>query len=622
MASLAFTPTPTPKLDLFHSKAKPTKSYNKVIRKPPHLSMPQIQYKNCQSNLQQSYFNTIFSLCGQGQIQAAFKILTEMDRRKIPIGPDIYGLLLQGCLYDRALFMGQQIHSRIIKNGDSLATNEYLETKLFIFYAKCHLFEVANKFFSRLSVKNVFSWAAIIGLNCRMGFYREALMGLCEMIDTGILADNFVVPNILKACAALQWISFGRGVHGYVVKMGFDRCVFVSSSLVDAYGKCGILEDARKVFDNMSDKNVVTWNSMIGSYVQNGFDVEAARVFSEMRLEDVEPNQVTLLSFLSASANLGAVEEGKQAHAIAVLGGYELDSILGGSILNFYSKVGLIKDAELVFGMMLEKDAVAWNLLISSYVQYGQVEKALDLCHLMRLENMRFDSVTLASILSACSIMGNIELGKEGHCYCIRNYLVSDLAVANSMIDMYAKCEKIADARHVFNSTMNKDLLLWNTLLTAYAELGVTGEVLKLFYGMQLESVPPNVMSWNAVILGFIRNGQINEAQDMFSHMQAVGIHPNLMTFTTLICGLVQNGFGNEAILVFQKMQECGIRANPSIIISTISACTDVASLQYGRAIHGYILRHDLLSPIPVATALADMYSKCGSIDQAKRVLV
>ncbi|KAJ6698840.1 hypothetical protein OIU79_012181 [Salix purpurea] len=548
MASLAFTPTPTPNLDLSNSKAKPTKSLKK------------------------------------GRIQAAFKILTEMDRRKFPVGPDIYGLLLQGCLYDRALFMGLQIHSRIVKHGDSLATNEYLETKLFIFYAKCHLYEVANIFFYRLSVKNVFSWAAYIGLNCRMGFYREALMGLCEMIDSGILADNFVVPNILKACAAMQWITFGRGVHGYVVKMGFDRCVFVSSSLVDAYGKCGILEDARKVFDNMPDKNVVTWNSMIGSYVQNGFDVEAAQVFSDMRLEDVKPNQVTLLSFLSASANLGAVEEGKQAHAIAVLGGYELDSILGGSILNFYSKVGLIKDAELVFGMMLEKDAVAWNLLISSYVQYGQVEKALDLCHLMRLDNMRFDSVTLASILSACSIMGNIKLGKEGHCYCIRHNLVSDLAVAN--------------------------------------KLGKIGEALKLFYGMQLESVPPNVMSWNAVILGFIRNGQINEAQDMFSHMQAVGIHPNLMTFTTLIYGLVQNGFGNEAILVFQKMQECGIRANLPIIISTISACTDVASLQYGRAIHGYILRHALLSPIPVATALADMYSKCGNMDQARRVLV
>ncbi|KAJ6362488.1 hypothetical protein OIU78_002820 [Salix suchowensis] len=440
MASLAFTPTPIPNLDLSNSKAKPTKSLKK------------------------------------GRIQAAFKILTEMDRRKFPVGPDIYGLLLQGCLYDRALFMGLQIHSRIVKHGDSLATNE-------------------------------------------MGFYREALMGLCEMIDSGILADNFVVPNILKACAAMQWITFGRGVHGYVVKMGFD-------------------------------------------------------------------------------------------------------SILGGSILNFYSKVGLIKDAELVFGMMLEKDAVAWNLLISSYVQYGQVEKALDLCHLMRLDNMRFDSVTLASILSACSIMGNIKLGKEGHCYCIRNNLVSDLAVANSMIDMYAKCEKIADARHIFNSTMKKDLLLWNTLLSAYAELGKIGEALKLFYGMQLESVPPNVMSWNAVILGFIRNGQINEAQDMFSHMQAVGIHPNLMTFTTLIYGLVQNGFGNEAILVFQKMQECGIRANLPIIISTISACTDVASLQYGRAIHGYILRHALLSPIPVATALADMYSKCGNMDQARRVLV
>lgn len=140
MASLAFTPTPTPNLDLSNSKAKPTKSLKKVIGKLPHLSIPQIQHKNCQSNLQESYFNTIFSLCGQGRIQAAFKILTEMDRRKFPVGPDIYGLLLQGCLYDRALFMGLQIHSRIVKHGDSLATNEYLETKLFIFYAKCHLY--------------------------------------------------------------------------------------------------------------------------------------------------------------------------------------------------------------------------------------------------------------------------------------------------------------------------------------------------------------------------------------------------------------------------------------------------------------------------------------------------
>ncbi|KAJ9140917.1 hypothetical protein P3X46_031508 [Hevea brasiliensis] len=543
-----------------------------------------------------------------------------MDLRGLLIGPQIYGELLQGCVYERDLYTGQQIHARIIKNGYLIASNEYIETKLLVFYAKCDRLEIANSLFGRLRVKNVFSWAAITGLHCRMGFHQDALMRFCEMIDSGLSADNFMVPNLLKACGALQWIRFGRGVHGYAVKMGLDGCVFVSSSLVDMYGKCGFLGDARQVFENMPQKNVVTWNSMIVGYVQNGFYQEAIEEFYNMRLEDIEQSRVTLSGFLSASVNLGAIEEGKQGHAIAILGGFELDNILGSSILNFYSKVGLIEDAELVFSRMVEKDVVSWNLLISCYVHREQIEKALDVCRLMRLENMKFDSVTLASILSACASTKNIKLGREGHCYSIRNNLESDAVVVSGITNMYAKCGRIDDARVVFNTTINKDLTLWNTLLTAYAELGLVGETLRLFYQMQLESVPPNVTSWNALICGFLRNGEINKARDMFSEMQAVGVHPNLATLTSFISGLVDNGFCNEAVLMFQKTQEYGIRPNVVSIINTISACTDVALLLYGRAIHGYIIRHELWSQVPIANALVDMYVKCGKINESKRV--
>eukprot|EP00257_Ricinus_communis_P021470 XP_015580972.2 pentatricopeptide repeat-containing protein At5g55740, chloroplastic [Ricinus communis] len=603
MASLSFNTIPSPNLS--HTKYSTFHKTNQT-----HFS--KLPYK--------FYIHTISSLCRQGQLQLALNILTQMDFKNFFIGPDIYGDLLQGCVYERDLITGQQIHARIIKNGELFSRNEYIETKLVIFYAKCNCLDIANDLFDRLLVKNVFSWAAIIGLNGRMGFNEIALMGFYEMIDCGLLADNFVVPNALKACGALYWIRFGKGVHGYVVKMGLDGCVFVSSSLIDMYGKCGILMDARKVFDAMRQKNVVTWNSMIMGYVQNGLYLEAIKVFANMRLEDIEYSRVTLLGFLSAAANLGAVTEGKQGHAIAVKGGYELDNILGSSILNFYSKVGLIEDAELVFSNMAEKDVVTWNLLISSYLQCELVEKALNMCHLMRFQNMKFDSVTLDSILSACANTKNIQLGKEAHCYCIRNNLESDVDVANAIVNMYAKCGSIHDAKEVFNSTMNKDLTLWNMLLTAYAQLGLVGETLRLFYQMQLESVPPNVTSWNAVILGFLRNGQVNKAKELFAEMQAVGIHPNLVTLTTLISGLIHNGLGNEALAIFLKMQEYGIRPNITSIINTISACTDPASLQCGRAIHGYILRHDLWSQIPVANALATMYAKCGNTRQAKRV--
>ncbi|WRX34651.1 Pentatricopeptide repeat - like 10, partial [Theobroma cacao] len=459
-----------------------------------------------------------------------------------------------------------------------------------------------------------------IFLQCRVGLNEEALMAFSEMQENGFFPDNFVVPNALKACGALLWLGYGKGVHGYVAKVGFDGCVFVASSLIDMYGKCGALEDARKVFDGMVERNVIAWNSMIVGYMQNGRNEEAIGVFYDMRMEGVEPTQVSISSFLSASANLGAIDEGKQGHAIAVVGGLELDNILGSSVINFYSKLGLIEDAELVFVRMLVKDVVTWNLMISSYVRCGLIEKALNMCHLMRLENLRFDCVTLSSILTAAANSSSIEIGKEGHCYCIRNNLQSDVVVSSSIVDMYAKCGRIDCARQVFSSTTNKDVILWNTLLASYADVGHSGEALKLFYQMQLQGVPPNVTSWNSVILGFIRNHQLNEAKELFLQMQSLDVHPNLITWTTLITGLAHNGFQDESVQIFQKMQESGIKPNTISISSVLSACTNVTSLQHGRAIHGYAIRHDLDSQISVSTALVGMYAKCGYLSQAKRV--
>ncbi|XP_028753851.1 LOW QUALITY PROTEIN: pentatricopeptide repeat-containing protein At5g55740, chloroplastic-like [Neltuma alba] len=561
------------------------------------------------------------SLCKDGKIQKALGLLTEMESRNLHAGPDVYGEILQGCVYERALFLGRQIHAKIIKKGDLFSRNEYIETKLVIFYAKCEEPEVANRLFRRLEKQNVFSWAAMIGLQSRSGLYVEALLNYCEMQENGVLPDNFVVPNALKACGALQWTGTGKGIHGNVVKMkDFDQCVFVASSLVDMYGKFGFLEDARKVFDAMPEKNVVAWNSMVLGYAQNGQNEEAIKLFHSMRMEGVEPTQVTLSGLLTASANLEALEEGRQGHGLAIIGGLELDNILGSSLINFYSKVGLTEEAEMVFSKIIMKDEVTWNLLTSTYVHNGQVEKALYTCHLMREENLRFDGVTLSSLLTVAADTRNVELGMIGHGYCIKNNFESDLVVSSGIIDMYAKCGKMDYARRVFSSTTKRDIVLWNTMLAAYAELGLSGEALRLFYRMQVETVTPNVISWNSVILGFFRNGQVTEAQNMFSEMYSQGVQPNLITRTTMISGLAQNGRNYEAILVFKQMQDAGIGTNSISITSALSACTNMTLLKYGRAIHGYVLRHYVSLSLHITTSIMEMYAKCGAINTAKSV--
>ncbi|KAM0934949.1 putative tetratricopeptide-like helical domain superfamily [Dioscorea sansibarensis] len=566
-----------------------------------------------------SFLHQISSLAKQGLNHEAFRILNQMEADEIPVGPEIYGELLQGCVYERALREGQQIHARILKNGYFFSENEYLVTKLLVFYAKCDCSMEAGGFFGRLRRPNVFSWAAMIGLNCRNGFHENALLGFCEMVEIGVFPDNFVLPNALKSCSALQLAGLGRGIHGYAMKIGFGECVYVLSSLVDFYGKCGVLEDAQKVFAQIPERNVVSWNSMLVSFLQNGLDVETLELFSEMRVHGVQPTRVSVTSFLSASANVEAVDEGRQAHAVAVTSGLELDNILGTSLLNFYCKVGLVEDAESVFGCIIDRDVVTWNLLISGYVQDEQIEKAFHTCHLMR-ENFKFDCVTLCSILAACVADGKLELGTVGHGFGIRNNFDSDLLVTSTVIDLYSSCGRMELAQRVFDVATLRDLVVWNTLIFAYAQYGLSGEALKHFYQMQLHGLHPNVVSWNSVILGLFQNRQVKEALDMFSQMQFSGVNPTLITWTTLVFGLALNGRGYEAIRLFGEMLSMNIRPSAVVIVGILLACAYMFSVRYGKVMHGYIMRKGFLSSVSVAVSLIDMYAKCGSIDLAKKI--
>ncbi|KAF4367096.1 hypothetical protein F8388_006404, partial [Cannabis sativa] len=328
--------------------------------------------------LQISLPPNLFNL--QTEIQEAMDLFTKMKLDNLQVQPEIYGELLQGCVYALDLSTGQQIHDRI---GSSETVSFWLGNTFDFFYSKFDAYSVASRMFQMVSSKNVFSWAAIIGMNCRMGFCEEALLGLLELLDSGHFPDNFVVPNALKACGAFQWIGMGKGIHGYAIKMGYGNgiCVFVSSSLGDMYGKCGAMEDARMVFDGIPEKNVVTWNSLMVGYVLNG------------------ENEKTI-NYLSASANIAAPDEGKQGHAMAIVEAFNLGS----------SKVSLIEDAGLVFSKMAEKYAVNWNLIISGYVKNNLKLGKEGLINCMPFEP---NAHIFRSQLAACREHNKTELTKS-----------------------------------------------------------------------------------------------------------------------------------------------------------------------------------------------------------------
>uniref|UniRef100_A0ACD5VMN0 Uncharacterized protein n=1 Tax=Avena sativa TaxID=4498 RepID=A0ACD5VMN0_AVESA len=564
-----------------------------------------------------------------GSLRDAFALVSRAERQSNPavavaVGPEVYASLLQCCVAAESLRTGRQVHAAAVKRGPYYCRHTYISTKLAVFYARCGALADAERVFDALPKKNAFSWAAVIGLWSRAGLHARALAGYVDMLEAGVPADNFVVPNVLKACAGIRMLAAGRALHGYACKAGFGECVYVLSSLVDFYGKCGEVDDARQVFDAMPETTVVTWNSMLMGYINNGRVDDAVELFYQMRVEGVLPTRVSVLSFLSASADFETPDWGRQGHAVVVSSGLEMDVILGTSIINFYCKFGFVDAAEAVFEQMVERDTVTWNLMIAGYLQDGLIDKAFITCQRMLQSDLRFDCVTLASLIMACVKSCSVEMGRAAHGYAVRNNLESDISVASGLIKFYMSTERTEHARRVFDVMSCRDMVMYKVMISAYADRGMSSEALKLLYQMELEGISPSAACWDSVISVLMKNEQIAKALEIFYEMLLTKTRPNLRTWSLLISGLSRNGMHCEAMNLCCKMQEVEPAPSPTIFSAALLAMRTAASVQYGKAMHACIVKKGLLLSKSVIQSLLSMYgsfSDNGTVESLLRLL-
>jgi pentatricopeptide repeat protein len=594
-----------------------------VITTSPHLSKPHEAPRLAAASLHAA-LTSLSQHCDEGGgLREAFALVARAESQSPPasVGPEVYASLLQCCVAAGSLWEGRQVHAATIKRGPYYWRNAYVGTKLAVFYARCGALADAERAFGALPANNAFAWAAIIGLWARAGLHARAVDGFADMLEAGVPADNFVVPSVLKACAGLGLDRAGRAVHGYALKAGVAECVYVMSSLVDFYGKCGQVEDARGVFDAMPESTVVSWNSILMAYIHNGRIDEAMELFYEMRVEGVLPTRVSVVSLLSASADLEAIDGGRQGHAVAVSSGLEMDVILGSSMINFYCKVGLVEAAEAVFEQMVERDVVTWNLMIVGYLQEGHIDKALDTCHRMLEANLKFDCVTLASLITICVKSRSRVVGTATHGYAVRNSLESDTTVACALIELYARSGRIEHARRVFNAVNQRDMAFWNVMISAYAECSMCSEALELLNQMKLEGISPNVACCDSVISAFIRNSQLEDALAIFNEMFLTKTLPNLRTWGLLISELSQNGRHHEVKNLCCKMQEVETAPSPTIYSAVFLAMKTAASVHYGKAVHASAVKKGLLLSKSVIKALLNMYSSFDDRDTTESFL-
>lgn len=235
--------------------------------------------------------------------------LLAMEYPGIPLNPIYYASILQACTDMKSL---EQAHGHLAVRG--LDQNTYLETKLVSMYASLGNLENARQLFDKILEPNVFAWNSMIRRYATSRSCEEALYFYYRMQQAGMHPDNLTFPFVLRACAGLRALREGKEIHCHIIRSGYEADIFTGSALVNFYVKCGVLEDARQVFDKMSQRNVVSWTSMIAGYACNGHANEALTLFHQMQESDVKPNPVTVASVLPAYADLKDLQQGEWIH--------------------------------------------------------------------------------------------------------------------------------------------------------------------------------------------------------------------------------------------------------------------------------------------------------------------
>ncbi|KAK2970600.1 hypothetical protein RJ640_011789 [Escallonia rubra] len=461
------------------------------------------------------------------------------------------------------------IHAPICKLGHD--SNAFVGTALVDAYSVCGFVDMARKVFDGITDKDMVSWSGMVACYAENVCFEEAIKSFSEMRVMGFMQNQFTLASVLKACLGLQAIEVGKSVHGCALKACYEIDPYVSVGLLDLYTKCGDIGDAKQVFEEIPTKDVITWSFMIARYSQSDRCKEAVELFCLMRQAFLVPNQFTLASALQACATMESLDLGKQIHCHVLKAGLDLNIYVSNAVMDVYAKCGRIESSVDLFLESTYRNDATWNTIIVGYVHLGDGEKALSLFSKMLEDRVQATEVTYSCVFRACASLAALEPGIQIHSLTIKTAYNEDVVVCNSLIDMYAKCGSIKDARFVFDTMNNRDVVSWNSMVCSYSMHGLADDALMIFKWMQEADIWPNQLTFVGVLSACSNTGSLNQGQAYFASMKRdYGIEPCMEHYTCMVSLLGRLGHLDKAIKLIEE-----IPVEPSVMVwrALLGAC-------------------------------------------------
>ncbi|XP_057852255.2 pentatricopeptide repeat-containing protein At3g12770 [Cryptomeria japonica] len=544
-----------------------------------------------------------------GQPREALTLFFRMQQTAIQPNHVTLLNILPACAALGAL---QHIHSYIRKHGFKLDDGS-LGSALLTMYAKCGRIDLAWKVFDTLLKKEPVTWNAMIAGYIQNGFVEEPLVLFHQMQLAGAKPDGVTLLGILPACSLQQ----GQCIHGYSITRGFDSLTCVCNAVIDMYVKCGCLESARQLFDRMSKRDLVSWNTVIAGYAQNGDLNEFLVLFHRLSPGGVMPNVVTLVSILPVCGDLKALVEGKGIHCYIIKKGFDVDVCVMTALVAMYAKCGDTETARQLFDKMSRRDLVSWNALMSGYVQNGHAGDALTLFNQLQAANVKPDSATVVIVLSACAHLGALQYGEGIHAYIIRSGLELHVSVGTAIIDMYGKCGCVDFSFKLFEKMCSRDAASWNAMIAAYGMNGYGENALALFSQMQQVGPMPNHITFICVLSACAHSGLVNEGWQYFDCMRHnYCITPRIEHYACMVDLLGRVGLLNEAHKFIINMP---LEPSVSVWGALLFACRIHCNIELGEHVAKLLLELDSQNS-GAYLLLSSIYSTTGRWDDATKL--
>ncbi|GMH24911.1 hypothetical protein Nepgr_026754 [Nepenthes gracilis] len=554
--------------------------------------------------------SVLHSICHAGMSDNALK-LTFTDQ--IPLDPLIYSEFLQLSMDRNAQKQGRLIHGRLILNGLDLDLT--LNNKLIMFYAKTGDMANARKVFEIMPKRNVVSWTGLLSGYSQNELFEDALIVFYEMHHSGGKANQFTYSSALRACTKLICLRSGKQIQGCLQKSRFIWNLFVQSALVDFHSKLGAVEDARYIFEKMSERDLVCWNCMIGGYAVQGFINDSFRMFQSMLREGMLPDYITSVSLLSACNQGLHLLKVCQLHAFMVQIGLECYDCLSGLLIDAYAKCGSIKSSYHVFKSMPQKDVMSCTAMINGYAcEPNHCRDALNLFFKIHQSGMLMDDVLLCSMLNICANIVSLSLGKQIHALVLKNQPQCDVAIGNSLIDMYAKCGELEEANHAFDMVEEKNVISWSSLIGGYAKHGYGCKAFAIYKRMEHEGLKPNEITFLSLLFACSHNGLISNGWDFFiSMISKYNIAPRGKHYSCMIDLFARGGQLEEALCLTHKMN---IEPNASLWSAILGACNIYGNLSVGKVAASRLFQLDPANSANYVV-LSSLYAAVGLWDDA-----